>query len=113
MYPRAALRSSGFDISLLGVIVVGIGRFLDRVERSAGTMPHLIRFFDKPPGTAYPAVAPQDKALLLLNDPETTSSTAISAGETAVSFGSLPAVLTYLGIGLILLGPLWAWTKRR
>lgn len=112
MYPRGAVRSSGFDVSLLGVIVVGIGLFVDRIERSAGTMPHLIRFFDEPSGTAYPAVAPQDKALLLLNDPETTSSSAIAAGETAISFGSLSAVLAYLGIALILFGPVWAWTKR-
>lgn len=112
MRARAAARSSGLDVSLLGVIVAGVGAFLDSVLDAAGTSPHLIRFFDKPPGTDYPAVLPQDAALLLLTDPSTASSGTISGGTQVASFGDLPTFVAYVGAVLVLAGPLWAWYHR-
>lgn len=112
MYPREAARSSGLDVSLLGVIVTGFGLFLDRAADAAGTRPHLIRFFDKPPGTRYPAAMPQDKALLLLTDPATKASGPTSGGTPLISFGDLPMLIVFIGVALILAGPLWAWRQR-
>lgn len=112
MHARDAARSSGLDVSLLGMIVAGIGFTLDYVTGAAGTSPHLVRFFDKPAGTSYPAVMPQDAALLLLTDPSTTASRPISGGATAISLGDLPVFVAYVGAVLVVAGPLWAWYHR-
>lgn len=112
MHARAAARSSGLDISLLGVIVAGIGFSLEYVMDAAGTTPRLIRFFDKPPGTTYPAVMPQDAALLLLADPSTTASSATSGATPVVSLGDLPTFVAYVGLVLVVAGPLWTWYHR-
>ena len=112
MAPPVIARSSGLDISLLGVIVTGIGFSLNHVADAAGTMPHLIRFFDKPQGTSYPAATPQDSALLLLTDPSTTASSATSGTAPAVSLGALPTLLVVLGVVLVVAGPLWTWYHR-
>lgn len=112
MDARTAARSSGLDVSLLGVIVAGIGFSVEYVAGAAGTTPHLIRFFDKPPGTSYPAVMPQDAALLLLADPSTTGSSATSGATPVISLGDLPTFLAYVGLVLVVLGPLWTWYYR-
>lgn len=112
MHARTAARSSGLDVSLLGVIVAGVGFTLEYVTGAAGTSPHLIRFFDTPSGTTAPAVMPQDAALLLLTDPSTTASKPMSGGATAISLGDLPTFVASVGILLVVAGPLWAWYHR-
>lgn len=112
MYPRRAARSSGLDISLLGVILAIIGFYGSQLGELAGTMPHLIRFFDVPPGHSSPAVMPQDAALLLLTDPTTTESSTISGTGMQLPVGELPMIIAYVGLFLIVLGPVWAWRNR-
>lgn len=113
MYSTTSVaRSSGLDVSLLGVIVAGVGLLVDRVADAAGTMPHLVRFFDVPADTQHPAVMPQDAALLLLTDPSTTASRSVSGGEAVVAVGDVPTLLVALGAALIVAGPLWAWYVR-
>lgn len=109
---RSAVKSSGLDISLLGVIVAGIGLTMDRLGSSSDTMPHLIRFFDVPPGRAHPAILPQDAALLLLTDPATTSSGTISGAPPIIQLGDVPLIVAYLGVALVIVGPLWSWYFR-
>lgn len=109
MHTRIAARSTGLDVSLLGVLAIGVGFFLEYVTDAAGTSPHLIRFFDKPSGTTYPAVMPQDAALLLLTDPSTTASGTVSGGAASVSLGGLPSFVVAVGVALVVAGPLWAW----
>ncbi len=112
MYPRGAVRSSGLDITLLGVIFAIIGFYASRLGEMVGTMPHIIRFFDVPPGRSTPGVMPQDAGLLLLNDPATTASSTISGNGMQLPVGELPMIIAYVGGFLILLGPVWAWRNR-
>lgn len=102
-------RSSGLDISLLGAIVAILAFYAGNSSYFEGAAPHLIRFFDKPPGTTYPAVMPQDKALLLLADPSTTASTGSTASIPIPAGGW--ALLMYVGLLMVVIGPLWAWVR--
>lgn len=112
MYPRGAVRSSGLDITLLGVIIAIVGFYASRLGEVVGTMPHIIRFFDVPPDRSTPGIMPQDQALLLLNDPATSASAPLSNPVPALPFGDLPVVVMYLGVVLIFAGPLWSWWNR-
>lgn len=112
MYPRGAVRSSGLDITLLGVIFAIIGFYGSRLGEMVGTMPHIIRFFDVPPDRQTPGVMPQDQALILLNDPATAASAPISNPIPALPIGDLPTVVMYVGIVLIFAGPIWSWRNR-
>lgn len=112
MCARPAARASGLDVSLLGVIVAGVGASLDYVADAAGTTPHLVRFFDEPSGGGSPPGVPQDAALLLLADPSTTGSGTLSGGTPVLSLGTLPALLTFVGAVLVVAGPLWALAHR-
>lgn len=77
------------------------------------TAPHIIRFFDKPPGTSYPAVMPQDAALLLLTDPSTSESVTHAGGVSLPPvMGSVWMLLALFGVGLIVLGPILAIVNR-
>lgn len=112
MYPRGKARSSGLDISLLGFIIAIVGFYIGRLGDMVETMPHLIRFFDVPPDQTTPGVMPQDKALLLLTDPSTTSSAPLSKSLPALPTGELSIVVMILGVVLIFAGPVWSWHNR-
>lgn len=113
MLPKTVNRSTGLDISLAGAILASVSFLASNVSHIPATSPHIIRFFDKPPGTTYPAVMPQDAALLLLTDPSTASSTTGAGGITLPPvFGSVWMLLGFLGIGLVVLGPIWAYYNR-
>jgi len=114
MIPSKVVRSSGLDISLLGVILAGFGVTLNVVTGAEADTPHLIRFFDVSPDRTYPAMLPQDAALLLLSDPSTaeTSSQPASAGASVASLGHLPTLVIAAGLALVLAGPIWSWFYR-
>jgi hypothetical protein len=114
MVPPKVARSSGLDISLLGVILAGIGVTLNYVADAAGSTPHIIRFFDASPDRSYPAMLPQDAALLLLSDPSTgsTSTQSATTGASVVSLSHLPLLLVALGLALVVAGPVWSWYYR-
>lgn len=101
MVPSHGPRESGLDLVLLGVIVVGLGVYADLFTGSSEATPSLVRFFQVLPDTTYPAVLPQDKALLLLTDPQTaevaTSSVEASSGVGAVLLG-VGVVIVALGV---------------
>jgi hypothetical protein len=102
-------RSSGLDVSLLGVVVAVVSFYAARFSTSAGTAPNLIRFFETSPGREYPAVLPQDKALLLLLEPSAASTDAVASSGAA---GGIWSLLLVVGLLLILAGPTLAWIKR-
>lgn len=108
MLPGSSSRSSGLDISLLGVIVAVLAFYAGNSQYFSGAVPNLIRFFEKPPGTSYPGVMPQDKALLLLTDPSTAASTGSASWPLVAVPSDGWAVLVYLGLLLVVLGPIWA-----
>lgn len=111
--PNSRSRSSGLDISLAGAILAILSFYAAGVSRVPATAPNLIRFFEQPPGTSYPAVMPQDAALLLLADPATSASPAASGGLVLPPvLGSVWTLLAYVGIALVVLGPLWARYRR-
>lgn len=113
MLPNSRSRSTGLDISLAGAILAILSFYAAGVSRIPATSPNLIRFFDKPPGTSYPAVMPQDAALLLLADPSTTPSTTAAGGLVLPPvLGSVWTLLAYVGMALVVLGPLWAHYRR-
>jgi hypothetical protein len=104
-------RPSALDVSLLGLIATIVGGYGRSISVPADTAPNLIRFFSVSPDRTYPAVMPQDKALLLLNDPSTTEATR----EATAAGGSLYAVWTLVavvGVLLLLAGPAVAWRNR-
>jgi hypothetical protein len=104
--------TSGLDLILLGLIAVIVGWYGRTLSFSGTTQPDLIRFFSVSPDRTYAAVMPQDKALLLLNDP----STGRAAGEaTATAAGSMNGIWTLvvlLGVMSILAGPALMWANR-
>lgn len=104
-------RSSALDVSLLGAILAGVAFYGGNLSVSGGTSPNLIRFYDKPPGTQYPATLPQDKALLLLADPTTTASSG-AAGVAGAPLDPLWKVLFAVGVVVLLAGPVLAWQRR-
>ncbi|WP_251329140.1 hypothetical protein [Haloplanus pelagicus] len=111
MTSRLLIGDSPLDISLLGLIAVIVGGYGREISVPPDTSPHLIRFFSVSPDRTYPAVMPQDKALLLLNDPSTTEATR----EATAAGGSLYAVWTLVavvGVLLLLAGPAVAWRNR-
>lgn len=98
--PFDALRGDRLDLVLLGGLVVGLGSSTRLFAGSAGAAPSLVRFFQVPPGTTYPAALPQDKALLLLTDPRTADA---AAGGVAPSGGVGP-FLVALGLAVAAAG---------
>jgi len=103
--------TSGLDLTLLGLIAAIVGWYGRSISVPATTKPDLIRFFSVSPDRTYPAVMPQDKALLLLNDPATGE----AAGAATAGAGSLDGVWTLVAlIGLLLLvaGPTLMWVNR-
>lgn len=105
MHPRAAARSSGLDVSLLGGIAAGVGLSADRVPFGGGT-PDLIRFAEAGPDYVPVAAMPQESALLLLLQPGPSSAPATPAGP------SIWSVLVVVGLLLVVAGPVWAWLGR-
>lgn len=113
MESSTGARSSGLDVSLLGVIVTGVALSVHAFAGSGRVAPNLIRFFEVPPDTKHPAVMPQDKALILLSDPSTNPSAEVAAGiDLSVSLDGALAFLVFVGVAMILVGPLWAWRTR-
>ncbi|MFB6196567.1 MAG: hypothetical protein ABEI80_10380 [Haloplanus sp.] len=104
---------SGLDITLLGLIAAIVGGYGRTMSVPAGTSPHLIRFFSAPPDRTYPAVMPQDKALLLLSDPSVERSASRATAEAAVSLDGLWTVVAFVGLLLVIAGPIIAWTNVR
>ncbi|WP_248895292.1 hypothetical protein [Haloplanus halobius] len=102
---------SGMDITLLGLIAVIVGGYGRSLSVPAGTAPDLIRFFSVPPERTYPAVMPQDKALLLLNDPSIARSRQTTA-ETAVSLDGVWTLVALVGVMLVIAGPVLVWLDR-
>ncbi|MFC6989317.1 hypothetical protein ACFQJD_12455 [Haloplanus sp. GCM10025708] len=109
MIRRLASRSSALDVSLLGVIVAVVSFYSARLSPTDGTSPNLIRFFDTAPSREYPAVLPQDKALLLLLDPGTGPTTAASTGPAT---GGVWPLLFLVGLLMVVAGPILAWLRR-
>ncbi|WP_435063841.1 hypothetical protein [Halobaculum sp. EA56] len=93
-------RGNGLDIALLGVIVAGLGTYAGVVTGSADATPSLVRFFQVPAGTTYPATLPQDKALLLLTDPRTADAAAGGVGSS----GGIGPVMIGIGAMLVVAG---------
>jgi len=100
----SSVRESGLDVDLLGVFVAGNGTSAEVVSGSANATPSLLRFFQVPTGTTYPAALPQDKALLLLTDPRTAD----AAAGGVESSGGIGLVLVATGETLVALG-LFLW----
>ena len=101
-----AVRSSGLDVSLLGVIVAGVATYAGGLAGATGGTPRLLRFAETGPDYVPVAAMPQDSALLLLlrSSPE--------AAAPAAAAGSPWSVLVLLGLVLVVAGPLWAWVGR-
>jgi hypothetical protein len=103
--------TSPLDVTLLGTIAVIVGWYGRTLSFSGTTEPDLIRFFSVSPDRTYAAVMPQDKALLLLNDPSTTQAT----GEAAAGAGAMDGIWTLVvlvGLLLVLAGPTLLWINR-
>jgi hypothetical protein len=104
-------RPSALDISLLGLIATIVGGYGRSISVPPDTSPHLIRFFSASPDRSYAGVMPQDKALLLLNDPATGEATR----QVADAGGSLHGIWTLvalLGVILLAAGPTIVWLNR-
>ncbi|MFB6107243.1 MAG: hypothetical protein ABEJ82_00175 [Haloplanus sp.] len=108
---RGDARPSGLDVSLLGVVVAVVASYGRSLSTPPGASPHVIRFFDVSPERSYPAVLPQDKALLLLTDPSTGGSTH-TAAQSALSLDGVWALLVVVGLCLVAAGPVLAWVRR-
>lgn len=104
MVDLSSVRGTGLDVALLGVLVAGVGASAGIVSGSTGATPSLVRFFQVPAGTTYPAALPQDKALLLLTDPRTADA---ASGGVGSSGGVGPAMVG-AGAVLVALG-LFLW----
>ncbi|MFB6068768.1 MAG: hypothetical protein ABEJ90_02460 [Halobacterium sp.] len=108
MIRRLTGRSSALDVSLLGLVVAIVSFYAARLP-AAGATPNLIRFFETSPGRRYPAILPQDKALLLLLAPGTGTETATTTGSAT---GGVWSLLFLVGLLVVLAGPALAWVHR-
>lgn len=104
-------RSSALDITLLGVIAVIVGGYGRSLSVPADASPDLIRFFSVSPDRTYAAVLPQDKALLLLNDPSTGEATRQATRATGALDG-IWTLVALVGVMLLFAGPAIAWANR-
>ena len=100
MFPTHGSRSRGFDLVLLGTLVAGLGLYARVLSGSTEASPSLLRFFQVPADTRFPAVLPQDKALLLLTDPRTADAAAGGVDPT----GGIGVVLLAIGVVLVSMG---------
>ncbi|MFB6101003.1 MAG: hypothetical protein ABEJ73_00370 [Haloplanus sp.] len=105
-------RSTGLDITLLGLIAAIVGGYGRTLSVPAATSPDLIRFFSVSPDRTYAAVMPQDKALLLLNDPASGEAAQQATAQAAVSLDGLWTVVALVGLLLVFAGPAIAWANR-
>jgi hypothetical protein len=104
--------TSPLDLTLLGIIAVVIGWYGRTMSVPATTKPHLIRFFSVSPDRTYPAVMPQDKALLLLSDPATGQAAGEATASTAGTLNGVWALVALVGFMLVLAGPTLVWVNR-
>lgn len=97
--------SSWLDVGLLAVLAAAVGYYAVRFRDAGDVTPHLIRFYEFPRGTNPPAMMPQDKALLLLNDP--------AAGTAATGTAAPPlwSLLMIAGVIVLAVGPLRYWVR--
>lgn len=106
MLPRSAARSSGLDVSLLGVIIAGVAASAGGLAVVPTGTPRLLRFADVGPGYVPVAAMPQDSALLLL------LRSAPRAAPPPTGTPSPWTLLLLVGLLLVVAGPLWAWIGR-
>ncbi|WP_251341687.1 hypothetical protein [Haloplanus halophilus] len=104
-------RSSGLDVTLLGLIATIVGGYGRNISVPPDTSPHLIRFFSVSPDRTYPGVMPQDKALLLLNDPAAGEATRQATAGGGSLYG-LWTLVAAVGLLLLVAGPAIAWKNR-
>lgn len=97
------------DIALLGTILAAVSFYATRLN-GGNAVPHILRFYDVPPGTTYPATLPQDKALLLLMEPSTDASSTVAAAGPALD--PLWNFLLVVGLVAALGGALLAYVDR-
>lgn len=107
--PLGTGRTQWHDIALLGTILAAVSFYAARLG-GGNAVPHLLRFYDVPPGRAYPATLPQDKALLLLMDPATKASNEVAA--TGPSIDPLWNALLVVGLVAALGGAFLAYVDR-
>jgi hypothetical protein len=104
--------TSPLDLTLLGIIAVIVGGYGRSMSVPANTTPDLIRFFSVSPDRTYPAVMPQDKALLLLSDPATGRATGEATAGAAGALDGIWTLVALLGFVLVLAGPALVWVDR-
>ena len=104
--------TSPLDLTLLGIIAVILGAYGRSMSVPATTNPDLIRFFSVSPDRTYAAVLPQDKALLLLNDPSTARATGEATASAGGSMAGLWTLVALVGLLLVLAGPTLLWINR-
>jgi hypothetical protein len=100
------------DLILLGVIAVIVGWYGRTLSVAGDTQPDLIRFFSVSPDRTYAAVLPQDKALLLLNDPSTGQAAGEATASAAGAMNGIWTLVALLGVMAILAGPVLVWINR-
>lgn len=105
MLPDDAEFSTGFDLALLGVILLVVVGFARGVAGAGGRTPRLLRFGEGASGVASPPVAPEVGLL----EPAAGTAPVPVALSTA---DPLWIGLTLAALSVAVLGPLWYWVGR-
>lgn len=100
----------GFDLSVLGFIVAAVAFYAGRLGGASDVdSPNIIRFTDHPPGSAPPAILPQDSALLLLTQPDPSATDSVgTAAASAPPVDPIWTLVMCIGFALLIGGPLFA-----